>query len=130
MSDDKKARHDSEYKALLALYISLLKAFNGGDKEEALYDLAELRTDYAFRHVLEGLGIDYDEAGTPALDAGREFADYLNTHGISWCAWSLCNKDEVYSVLQPDCSALSNWQDADLTETGRVIFRALRGSET
>lgn len=62
MSDDKKARHDSEYKALLALYISLLKAFNGGDKEEALYDLAELRTDYAFRHVLEGLGIDYDEA--------------------------------------------------------------------
>ena len=94
------------------------------------YNLLEYAVEHRLPVMVSEWGIDYDEAGTPALDAGREFADYMNTHGISWCAWSLCNKDEVYSVLQPDCSALSNWQDADLTETGRVIFRALRGSET
>lgn len=73
-------------------------------------------------------GIDADDSGQPALDAGRAFAAYLNEQNISWCAWSMSNKDELYSVLRPDCTALGGWQDGDLTEVGRVIFAALDGS--
>lgn len=90
--------------------------------------LLEYAVEQALPVMVSEWGIHTDETGQPALEAGREFVTYLNERGISWCAWSLCNKDEVYSVLQPDCDTLSNWQDADLTDVGRVIFAALRGS--
>lgn len=92
------------------------------------FNLLEYAAEQQLPVMVSEWGIDYDETGKPALDAGREFVNYLNEHGISWCAWSLCNKDEVYSVLRPDCADLSNWQDSDLTDVGRVIFAALRGS--
>ncbi len=62
MTEEQKAQHDSEYQSLLALFIALLTSFNGESKEEALYALSELRTELTFNHVLNGLGIDYDEA--------------------------------------------------------------------
>lgn len=62
MTDEQKARHDSEYQSLLALYIALLSAFKNDNKEDALYALAELRTEIAFNYVLKGLGIDFDDA--------------------------------------------------------------------
>lgn len=62
MTEEQKARHESEYQTLLAAFIALLSAFKGDSKEEALYDLSELRTEIAFGYVLDGLGIDLDEA--------------------------------------------------------------------
>lgn len=62
MTEEQQARHDSEYQSLQALFIALLKSLWNGDKEESLYALCELRTELAFKHVLDGLGVDYDEA--------------------------------------------------------------------
>lgn len=62
MTAEQKAQHDSEYQSLLALFISLLHSYKSGNKEEALYALSELRTEFAFNYVLKGLGIDMDEA--------------------------------------------------------------------
>lgn len=62
MSDEDKARHDSEYQDLLALFTALLSAWKRDDREEALYALAELRTAHAFAYVLKGLGVDEDRA--------------------------------------------------------------------
>lgn len=62
MTEEQKARHDSEYQSLLALFITLLSSFKSDSKEEALYALSELRTEIAFSYVLRGLGIDVDEA--------------------------------------------------------------------
>lgn len=72
-------------------------------------------------------GISEDDTGSPALAAGRDFADYLNENGLSWCAWSLCTKDEVFSALKPDAAPDGNWTEADLTEVGQVLFAALQG---
>lgn len=71
-------------------------------------------------------GINLDENEQPALAAGEEFVSYLNEQGISWCAWSLCNKDEVFSVFRPEYTGVSGWEDGDLTDVGRVIFEALK----
>ncbi len=62
MTDEQQARHDSEYQSLLALFIALLKSLHTDDKEEALYALSELRTELTFQYVLDGLGLDIDEA--------------------------------------------------------------------
>ena len=62
MTEEQQTEHDSDYQSLLALYTQLLKSLHNDDKEEALYALAELRTEIAFKHVVKGLGIDIDEA--------------------------------------------------------------------
>lgn len=52
----------------------------------------------------------------------EEFADYVNSKGISWCAWSLCNKEEPYSLIRSDSLSLGGWQTEELTEAGLKIF--------
>lgn len=62
MTAEQQARHDSEYQSLQALFIALLRSLRDGDTKESLYALCELRTDLTFKHVLDGLGVGYDEA--------------------------------------------------------------------
>ncbi len=62
MTTEQQARHDSEYQSLQALFIPLLRSLRDGDTEESLYALCELKTDFVFKHVLDGLGVEYDEA--------------------------------------------------------------------
>lgn len=77
--------------------------------------------------IVSEWGIGKNIKGETALEDGKKFADYLNENCVSWCAWSLCNKDEVYSVLRPDCNKLSGWQDEDLTDVGRILFEKMEG---
>ena len=77
--------------------------------------------------IVSEWGIDKDTNGEPQLETAESFADYINEEGISWCAWSLCNKDEVFSVLRPDCNKLGSWQESDLTEVGKLIFEKMEG---
>ncbi len=74
-------------------------------------------------------GINEDENGAPALDDGEAFAEYLSENGISNCVWSLCNKDEVFSALKPECTKLGGWEDDDLTEVGKLMFKYLKGGK-
>ena len=63
MSDEEKAKRDKEYKALLAMFIALLKNLDGDvSREEALEELAKLRTQIAMSYVFEGMKIDNDRA--------------------------------------------------------------------
>lgn len=72
MTTERQARHDSEYQSLQALFIALLRSLREGDAEEALYALCELRTELVFRHVLDGLGVEYDEAFMLLQNTGDE----------------------------------------------------------
>ena len=67
------------------------------------------------------------QTGEPAVSEGREFAEWMNKKGISWCAWSLCNKDEVYSALKPDCYKWGGFTAEDFTEGGAMLFEELKG---
>ena len=63
MSDEEKERHEKDYKALLALFIALLKKLDDEvSREEALEELSALRAQIAMRHLFEGMKIDNDKA--------------------------------------------------------------------
>lgn len=62
MTDEERAEHDSNYQSLLALYIALINNWNTEYREEALFELASLRTDIAFKAVVKGLKVDMDYA--------------------------------------------------------------------
>ena len=72
-------------------------------------------------------GIGSGPDGRTALAEGEAFAAHLNSRGISWCAWSLCNKDEPYSLLKPVCRKLSGFTQEDYSPSGNVIINALGG---
>jgi aryl-phospho-beta-D-glucosidase BglC (GH1 family) len=69
-------------------------------------------------------GVNYGSNGKPALSQGEQFAKVLERRGISWTAWSLCNKDEVFSAIKPDCDKLSGWDESDLSDVGKIFFSA------
>jgi endoglucanase len=60
--------------------------------------------------------------GEKGMTYAEEFVEYLNDNGISWCAWSLCNKEEPYSMIRSDSMLLGGWNPDDLTDAGIRIF--------
>lgn len=47
--------------------------------------------------------------------------EYMDKYKLSWCNWSLNDKDETCSILKPGASPDGGWSDKDLTESGKYI---------
>lgn len=111
MTEEQKARHDSEYQSLLALFVSLLSSLKSESKEEALFALSELRTEFSFNYVLDGLGIDFDEAmmmlqnvdDANVTQSDKDKRDRLVAAIKNLIDFSICEEyqlyDEVYELI-------------------------------
>ena len=74
--------------------------------------------------VAQGLPVFVSEFGTCDASGGgandfnetQKWLSYFDKQGISYCNWSICNKDETCSVLRPGTSANGNWSESNLTE--------------
>lgn len=76
-------------------------------------------------------GVNYDKGDEEQnYQKALDFGKFLKTNKISWAFWSLSNKDEVYSVLKPQTSKLSGWNNDDLSDMGKLALTLLRGDET
>lgn len=78
-----------------------------------------------------GLGVFVSEWGMASFNASQRqdanaFLAFLNDNNISWINWALSNKDEGYSLLRPECKALSQWTKEDLTPTGQFVLSKLQ----
>ena len=64
-----------------------------------------------------------DASGNGALDLAQadKWLSLLDDLGISYCNWSLANKDESASAFRPSAGA-SGWSESDLTEGGKWIY--------
>ena len=84
--------------------------------------------------VAQGLPVFVSEFGTCDASGGgandfnetQKWLSYFDKQGISYCNWSICNKDETCSVLRPGTSATGNWSESNLTENGKWIRNWLR----
>ncbi len=56
----------------------------------------------------------------------NEWADFLEAYNLSWCNWSIVNKDETSAALLPTTSSLSGWSESDLSVSGKIIRDYLR----
>jgi endoglucanase len=76
-----------------------------------------------------GLPVFVSEWGTSRADGGggvfsaetETWLDFLNQRGISWCNWSLCDKNESSAALNPGASP-ENWDESDLSPSGKLVF--------
>lgn len=77
--------------------------------------------------VAQGLPVFVSEFGTCDASGGgandfnetQKWLSYFDKQGISYCNWSICNKNETCSVLRPGTSANGNWSESNLTENGK-----------
>lgn len=69
-----------------------------------------------------------DGSGGVFLDESRVWLDFLESRGISWCNWSLCDKGETSAALKPGTAPDKTWTEQDLTPSGQFVFSRLAQS--
>ena len=106
-------------------YENLMYTYHYYAGEHADYSLLEKAVDAGVPVFVSEWGIGDAGGRQEALEQAREFADMLNEKGISWCVWSLCNKDEPYSLLKPDCTKTGDFEEGDLSDAGLLIMEKL-----
>lgn len=62
------------------------------------------------------------------IDESEVWLDYLSAHSISWCNWSLFDKQESSAALKPDASTQGGWDESELTQSGRFVRDVLMGT--
>jgi endoglucanase len=68
-----------------------------------------------------------DASGNGNIDLKESdvWMEFMNKHQISWADWSLHNKAESASALQPNSDTRGLWTDADLTTSGAYIKKKI-----
>jgi endoglucanase len=57
--------------------------------------------------------IDYVELG--------KWFDFMDFYKLSWCNWSIADKNETSAALKSGASATGNWSNSDLSESGTLV---------
>ena len=73
-----------------------------------------------------GITDEENVGGKMYKDKANAFIDMMKERGISWCNWSLSNKDEIHSMFKPECTKYSGWTEEDLTFSGSVALEGLK----
>jgi endoglucanase len=100
---------------------------------------------YALEH---GVAIFATEWGTseatgnggPYLDKADQWIDFMNTNNVSWCNWSLTNKNETSGSFMPYIMGVSEatvldpgddriWTAEEMSVTGEFIRARIKGIE-
>jgi endoglucanase len=69
-----------------------------------------------------------EASGDGPLDTAEwnQFVNWMDAKGLSWIAWSVSDKKETCSVLQPSAASNGKWTDADIKEWGVLVRTALK----
>ncbi|KUG25570.1 endoglucanase z precursor (endo-1,4-beta-glucanase z) (cellulase z) (egz) [hydrocarbon metagenome] len=51
----------------------------------------------------------------------NEWVDFMEANDLSWCNWSVMNKNETSAALLSSTSSISGWSEDELSESGRKI---------
>ena len=52
--------------------------------------------------------------------------DFMRTHKISWCNWSVSDKLETSAALLPDAEPEGGWSESELSESGKLVRSKIR----
>jgi endoglucanase len=101
--------------------------FYAGTHKQSLRD----KTDEAIKKglpifVSECAGMDASGNGAINYEEWQKWIDWMEARGLSWITWSVSDKNETCSVLNPSAASDGNWKKSDLKESGIKIREYLR----
>ena len=76
--------------------------------------------------VSECAGMEATGNGPIDNEEWKKFKDWMDEKKISWLAWSVSDKAETCSVLNPSANSNGNWKEEDIKEWGRITKTALK----
>ena len=81
------------------------------------------RTDAAIKaglpvFISESAGMEASGDGPIDYKEWQLYVDWINKNNLSWISWSISDKNETCSVLNPSASSTGHWKDSDLKESG------------
>lgn len=89
------------------------------------------RAEYALKKgipvfVSESAGMKADGNGAIDYESWKKWIDWMEAYKISWICWSVADKNETCSMLNPSAGDTGNWSDSDLKESGLKTRELLR----
>ncbi len=66
-----------------------------------------------------------DGSGGVFIRESDEWLSFIEALGISWCNWSLGDRDETSAALKPGAPQI--WNEMNLSESGRYVYSRLKG---
>jgi endoglucanase len=69
-----------------------------------------------------------ESSGNGKLDdeETRKWWEFMDRHHVSWCNWSLADKNETSAALKPGGNAAGAWSTNDLSRSGNLVRQELR----
>ncbi len=64
-----------------------------------------------------------EASGTGVIDytESEKWFSFMDENNLSWCNWSIVDKDETSAALKSGASATGNWSSSDLTASGTFV---------
>ena len=96
--------------------------FYTGTHRQELRDKAETALNAGIPIFVTEWGLS-EASGTGAIDIDETnlWVNFLEKYYLSWCNWSVINKDESSAALLPSTSSLGGWSINELTQSGQII---------
>jgi len=88
------------------------------------------RADYAINKglpifVSECAGMEASGDGPINQEEWNNWLKWMDSHNISWAAWSVADKNETCSMIKDSSSPVTEWKDEDLKEWGKIVKNTL-----
>lgn len=64
--------------------------------------------------------------GGPYLAEAQRWIDFMDARKLSWCNWSLCDKNEVSAALRGGASTNGGSTNAQLSKSGKFVSRNMK----
>ena len=96
--------------------------FYAGTHGASLRAKAETAMDNGLALMVTEWGtVNADGDGSADVASTQAWVNFMDLHGISHCNWSVHDKREGASILQPGASTNGGWSQSDLTTSGSLV---------
>lgn len=101
--------------------------FYAASHQQSLRDKAKLALDRGIALMATEWGTcEYTGNGKLDVEQTRLWFEFMDKQGISWCNWSITDRDETSAALPPGAAAHGNWPVNKLSPSGRLVREELR----
>ena len=68
--------------------------------------------------------------GTDSIDHAEveNWSNFMDQNKLSWCNWSIVDKNETSAALKSGVSSNGGWSDSDLSESGSLVREKIKSS--
>lgn len=95
--------------------------------KQELRDIAQTAIDAGLPIFVTEYGVtEYSGDGFIDIPEVNTWWDFLDANNISWCNWSIADKEENSAALKPGASGTGNWPESQLTPSGLMVREELK----